>query len=92
MSEPRSHDPLCLYFPDDSTERICTRCYEHDCECCQCDLIAKVRADERGQAANRMKGFIFRNFRHAGGLTAMEAAMHAINATPNEDLPKWLQQ
>ena len=77
MSEA-SHDPLC--FSDDDPYN------------CDCHLIAQVRADERGQAANRMRGFIFRNFRHAGGLTAMEAAMHAINATPKKDLPKWLQQ
>ena len=51
----RDHDPLC--FADDDPYN------------CDCDLIAQVRADERGQAADRMKGFIFRNLRLICALT-----------------------
>ena len=41
-----THDPLCPHMPEGSSDRICTKCYEHSCECCQCDLIEKVRADQ----------------------------------------------
>ena len=46
-----THDPLCLAADGEP-------CIEHgipSCPCdCQCDLIAKVRADEARMAANRI--------------------------------------
>ena len=50
-----THDPLCLAADGEP-------CHEHGtpaCPCdCQCDLIAKVRADERQQeSARRMSKF-----------------------------------
>lgn len=47
-----THDPLCPKMPNDSSERICTECYEHDCECCECELIAAVRVDMVERVAN----------------------------------------
>lgn len=33
------HSPSCSRLAEDSSQRICTGCYEHDCECCQCTVI-----------------------------------------------------
>jgi hypothetical protein len=42
---PLSHDPLCGYTPDVATDwGVWSRG-----QACQCDLIAKIRADERRQ-------------------------------------------
>jgi hypothetical protein len=40
-----THDPLCI---EPQTDYPCKRCWEIECEClCICDIIAKVREDER---------------------------------------------
>lgn len=44
-----THDPLCPRLSNDSPQRICEVCYEYACECCQCDLIARVRANEKAK-------------------------------------------
>lgn len=45
-----THDPLCPYDPDE----ICANHGYPGCYCpeCQCELIAKVRADEAAQWIN----------------------------------------
>jgi len=43
-----THDPLCV---QPQVDYPCARCWEIDCEClCICDIIAKVREDEREKA------------------------------------------
>ena len=45
-----SHDPLCPVFHVEECDCPDDACLTY----CQCDLIAKVRADEREKAAQRM--------------------------------------
>ena len=87
-----NHDPLCpmlrpCNYPAHDAMGHCRICGRG----CQCHLIRSVRADEREQAAQRMRGFIGRNFPVSPAVSAMEAAMHAINDTPIADLPAWLK-
>jgi hypothetical protein len=48
-----THDPLC---PRTSHPKFCEGCTPQ-CGTCQCDLIAKVRADEQQQVARRLTAY-----------------------------------
>ena len=51
-----THDPLCV---QPQVDYPCARCWEIDCEClCICDIIAKVRGDERIAAEERVSGIL----------------------------------
>ena len=78
MSEAMTHDPLC-----DSDD---------DPYNCRCDLIAKVRADERNEAFKRARLFLSNNYPAGVFMTAAEFASHAIRNTPFDELPKYLQR
>ena len=91
-----AHDPMCVWLREVCcTNETCDgprlgdRCMH---EWCQCDLIAKVRADEREQAFTRARQFLGKNYRISLVMTAMEFAAHAIRGTPFDELPKYLQR
>ena len=84
---PMTHDPLCPYRPDKWTGWMSV---DRGLPC-RCNLIVKVRTDERRQAADRMKTFLLRNFPISPAANAMEAGMHAIKNTPVDELPQWLR-
>ena len=82
MSEATTHDPLCAKSPTGV----------HYIGVCTCDLIAKVRADERYEAFKRARRFLSNNYPAGLFMTAAEFASHAIRNTPFDELPKYLQR
>jgi len=52
-----THDPLCV---EPQADYPCKRCWEIECEClCICDILAKVREDERRERMELEEGIAY---------------------------------
>ena len=78
--DPLCPRPLCDYGQPDGD---CTG-YEDCVHDCQCSLIAKVRADEREQAAQRATEFYF----HDGDCIAVIVRDHSQCNCPHSEMLK----
>jgi hypothetical protein len=71
VSQREKHDPFCRYRHDDSLAR-------HDCG--PCDLIARVRADERVLAVGRLDDAWRQSYNNGQGRLNRLGAIAAVCA------------
>ncbi len=79
-----NHDPLCV---EPQTDYPCKRCWEIECEClCICDILAKVREDERAAAGDRISALLSGDFYGtAGFLTYFALYRKYVIAAASDD-------
>ena len=83
-----THDPLCPMRPSPGFDN---RVFPELPKACYCTLISKVRVDERDEAVGRMNAFINTKNFPVGVVSATEWAVHAVKATPIDELPERLR-